>query len=123
MSIAQQSDQTIVFTKNPSPLPKVVPTEKQFDQYKNPNVYGIWIDDKKVSNQALNDYKNTDFSQVSVSKLYGVAKEGRSYSHQVNMMTNAYYATYLRDALVQASKSVMLVKRTSSRGVGMYRIN
>ena len=75
MSIAQQAAQVIVFTKAPSPLSKEVPTVKQFDQFKNPNVYGVWIDGKKVTSKALNNYKNTDFSQVYVSKLHGTAKK------------------------------------------------
>ena len=94
MSIDQQYQQEIGFFKGIPPLPKVVPTKQQFEQYKNSKTYGIWINNKRVQNAELSKYQNTDFSQVFVSKLHGAAKRGRNYNYQVDMMTNAFYEDY-----------------------------
>ena len=123
MSIEQQSKQAITFVKSGKPLPKVVPTAQQFAEYKNPAVYGIWIDGKRVANEALDQYSNTDFSQVFVSKLYGGAKKGRSYSYQVDMMTNAYYTDYRTKSLAQSGKTAMMFTWTTGKGTGMMRVN
>lgn len=98
MSQEQQSKQRVAFLKPPKPLPKVVPTKTQFEKFKNAKVYGVWIDGKKVTNSILNNYSPTDFSQVFISKLHGGAKKGRSYTHQLDLMTNSYYKEYYEDA-------------------------
>lgn len=109
MSLEQQSGQPVVFFKRPPPLPKVVPTGEQFNRYKNPAIYGVWIDGKKVPNERLDQYRPTDFSQVFVSKLFGAAKKGRTYTHQVNMMTSSYYHDYYKRAQADRHKTSMLV--------------
>lgn len=107
MSIDQQYYQQIGFFKNIPALPKVVPTKQQFEQFKNPQQYGIWIDRKKVQNSELNKYKNTDFSQAHVSKLYGAAKKGRIYNYQVNLMTNDFYSDYYNSTMGDIDNSHM----------------
>lgn len=94
MSFLQQKYETVVFGKPERPLPKIVPTQKQFINFKNPKVYGVWIDGKKIPNSKLNQFRAGDFSHVFISKLYGAAKKGRIYSYQVDMMTNDYYQSY-----------------------------
>ena len=81
----------------PKPLPRETVTDAELQKFKNPQVYGVWINEKHVSNAELNKYKASDFAQVFISKLYGAAKKGRSYTHQLDLMTNAYYARYLAD--------------------------
>jgi bla regulator protein BlaR1 len=97
MSRKQQGELKIAFLRGPKPLPKMIPSEKSFEQWKKPNEYGVWIDNKKVANQSLDNYKNTDFEQFVVSRLYGAAKKGKTYNYQVNLMTKAYYEKYLRE--------------------------
>ncbi|HEX8332483.1 MAG TPA: hypothetical protein VF622_07650 [Segetibacter sp.] len=94
MSTEQQSQQQVAFVKSPEPLKKVVPSDKEFNSWKTPNHYGVWIDGKKVNNTVLEKYQRTDFNQVAVSKLYGVAKKNKKYSYQVNLMTMNYYREY-----------------------------
>lgn len=94
MNQAQQGEQTVVFIKSAPPLPRIVPTTKQFESFKNPAAYGVWINDEKVSNSALDKYANTDFAQVFVSRLYGAARKHVSYMYQVNLMTKSYYQKY-----------------------------
>ena len=94
MSLTQQEQEKIIFWKPSPPLKRVVPTQKQFNSFKNPKVYGLWVNEKKVPNTALNSYSAKDFSQMFISKLYGPAKKGRGYSYQVDLMTNDYYEAY-----------------------------
>jgi bla regulator protein BlaR1 len=79
-------------------LPRITPSQAQFDAFKNEKVYGVWVNNKKISNKELNNYKHSDFAQVSVSKLYGRAYKG-AYTHQVNLMTVNFYEKYLKNAL------------------------
>jgi bla regulator protein BlaR1 len=99
MSKAQQAQQIVVFYPRPTPTPKAIPSKQQLDSWKNASVYGVWVNEKKVSNTILDNYSNTDFAHASVSKLYGAAKKGRSYSYQVNLMTKEYYDQYVKEAL------------------------
>ena len=114
MNPEQQKHQEIIFLTVPGPLPKIVPAKDQFNSFKNASIYGVWIDDKKVSNEALNRYQNTSFSQIFISRLYGAAKKGRTYTHQVNLMTNEYYNQYYQKTLAKKNTAIMLVKETSN---------
>lgn len=109
MSLTQQKDQEVGFFKTILPFPKVVPTKQQLENFKNPNAYGVWVNGKKVQNSTLNNYTNSDFSQVFISKLYGAAKKGRAYTHQVDLMTNEYYNNYYNERIKDADKSNMVV--------------
>lgn len=91
MSRAQQLQQEIVFVNPPKPMGKNVPTASQFENFKDASKYGIWVDNKRIDNSALSNYQHTDFAQFSVSKLYGKAKEGRSYTHQLNLITQTAF--------------------------------
>lgn len=108
MSQEQQQQQRVAFVTSPGPLPKVTPTQKQLEAFKNAQVYGVWLDGKKVSNTLLNNYTNTDFSQVFISKLYGAAKKNVSYSHQVDLMTNQYYQDYYNKTIAQKESILVL---------------
>jgi bla regulator protein blaR1 len=94
MSKEQQAKQIVIFMPAPPPLPVAVPTKEQLNAWKNPKMYGVWINEKKVSNAELSKYTNTDFKQVFVSKLYGAAKKNVKYFYQVNLMTKEYYDAY-----------------------------
>ncbi len=109
MSTDQQAKQKVAFIKPAQPLKKVIPTDKEFNAWKNENVYGVWIDGKKIKNSILDNYNNTDFEQVTVSKLYGAAKQNKKYSYQVNLMTKEYYRNYYE--LSTAKKGNQMVFR------------
>ncbi|MCU0341672.1 MAG: M56 family metallopeptidase [Spirosomaceae bacterium] len=93
MNKDQQVQQEYIMHPPMKPLPKTTPTEKELEAYKNPKVYGVWIDGKKVANTALNKYKASDFSQVFVSRLYKNAQAtiGYKYKFQLDLETNTYY--------------------------------
>jgi bla regulator protein blaR1 len=99
MSVDQQNKQKVAFIKTPQPLKKVIPSDKEVTAWKNENVYGVWIDGKKINNFVLDHYANSDFEQVNVSKLYGAAKRNKKYAYQVNLMTKAYYRRYYEQTI------------------------
>jgi hypothetical protein len=109
MNLKQQREQKVAFLKPIPPLPRVVPTQKQFTAFKNDKIYGVWINDKKISNSLLNNYTREDFGQCYISKLYGAAKKGRTYSYQVNLMTKDYYHDYY-DHAIKDTSSVMVFR-------------
>lgn len=107
MSLQQQLKETVVFMKPTPPGAKVVPTQKQFSSFKNSKIYGVWINEKKVSNSELDKYSAEDFSKMDISKLYGAAKKGRIYSHQVDLMTNDYYEAYRASTLANKTNKMV----------------
>lgn len=93
MSKEQQEAQVYIMHPPLPPFKRIIPTEKEFEGYKDAKIYGVWIDDKKVSNFVLDTYKAADFSQVFISKLYKNAQPttGYKYKYQLDLMTNAHY--------------------------------
>ncbi len=70
---------------------KQAPTPEVFENWKRPDVFGIWLNNKHVPNSELNKYTHSDIAEYSLSKLYGAALKGRSYKYQLNIMTNEYF--------------------------------
>lgn len=96
MSKTQQERARVIFIKRLGPLDKGSPTEKEFQSWKNAATYGVWINEKKVSNETLNKYTAADFDQFFVSKLYPAARIHVKYFFQVDLMTKTYYADYVK---------------------------
>ncbi len=96
MNKAQQDEAKVVFMKRYNPLPKETPTEVQLNAWKDSKTYGIWIDEKRVGNEELNKYKAADFSNYFASKLSKNAINYGKHYVQVDLMTNDFYANYLR---------------------------
>jgi hypothetical protein len=109
MSRAQQEKQIVVFMQRPAPLKKVVPTTEEMKKWQNSAMYGLWINDKRVSNHELSNYTNTDFAQVMISKLMRNAINYGKHYYQINLMTKEYYDTYYQKAILE-KKSMMLFK-------------
>lgn len=101
MNKEQQMAQQFAMNPPLPPLFRITPTEKEFEAYKNPKIYGVWINEKKVPNTELNKYKASDFSQVFVSKLLGAALNtiGHKYKYQLDLMTNEHYEKYRAEKL------------------------
>ncbi len=96
MSALQREKSTqISFTKLP-PAKRKVPSASQYEKWKNENQYGVWIDDKHVSNSSLNNYKSSDFDLYYESNLTGAAKTGKKYNVQVSLCTKDYFKTKMR---------------------------
>ncbi|ODS76898.1 MAG: hypothetical protein ABS46_18780 [Cytophagaceae bacterium SCN 52-12] len=95
MSVGQKRQQTYVIIKKDVPR-KNPPSAELFESFKRADVYGVWLDDRKVDNLVLNEHTHADIADYSISKLYGAAKKGRSYTHQINIETNAYFDANFR---------------------------
>lgn len=70
---------------------KKTPTPEMFENWKRPDVFGIWLNGKHVPNSTLDKYKYSDIAEYSLSKLYGAALTGRSYKYQLGIMTNDHF--------------------------------
>lgn len=116
MSKEQQAKQTLIFKPVPPPLPKSTPTKDQFESWKNANMYGVWIDGKRISNTQLNNYNNTDFDQLSVSKLEKNAVNYGKHYYQVDLMTTAYYADYYKRQTESKRKYYMTIRWGNKQG-------
>lgn len=107
MSKEQQAQQMVVFRRSLPPLPKLVPTKEQIESWKDPKIYGVWIDGKRVGNAELDNYTNADFGRLFVSKLEKNAKNYGKHYYQVNLMTNDYYAAYYKTQVENQGKYIM----------------
>lgn len=98
MNKEQQQEQKYVLFQRPIPK-KNPPSEELFESFKMPEFYGVWLNGKKVDNSALDIYKNTDIAGFGISKLYGAAKKGRNYSHQLDLETNEFFDAHLNERM------------------------
>ena len=116
MSKDQQVKQIVIFTPAPPPLPRVTPTLSQIEAWKNSKVYGLWINEQRVSNSVLANYKNTDFAQVFVSKLgKNTVNYGKHY-YQVDLMTTEHYNTYYKQTIENKKKYYMGIRMGKKEG-------
>ncbi len=90
MSLEQRRQTKYTILKKDVPR-KNPPSGELFESFKRREVYGVWLNDKKIDSSVLDGYKHSDIADYSISKLYGAAKKGRSYTHQINIETNAYF--------------------------------
>lgn len=109
MNKEQQAKQILTFVPNLPPFEKSEPTQEQIEAWKNSKIYGVWIDDKRVSNSALNQYNNTDFSLFLVSKLEKNAYNYGKHYYQINLMTHTGYAKYYKETTEGRNKYFMSV--------------
>jgi bla regulator protein blaR1 len=115
MSKEQQSAQMFQFIPNSSMvLKRSTPTKEQFESYKDPKMYGVWIDGQRVSNSDLSNYKNTDFANVFESILMKNATNYGKHVYQVDLMTNDYYQRYYDKQI--SDKGYTLMMRPPKKG-------
>jgi bla regulator protein blaR1 len=107
MSKDQKDKQFVAFRKQGKPLPRIVPTADQLKTWQNENIYGVWIDGKRVANSVLSEYTGNQFSQAYVSKLAKIAKNYGKHYYQVDLMTNDYYAQYLENRKSVTGNDIM----------------
>ncbi|MEO7215627.1 M56 family metallopeptidase [Mucilaginibacter sp.] len=79
------------FTQKTPLSARRTPGTKLFNSWKDGSTYGVWLNEKHVRNDVLNDYQAKDFVLYYSSKLYGAAKKGRAYAYQVDLYTPEYY--------------------------------
>ena len=66
---------------------KAVFTREVLDKYQDSKRYGIWVDDKKISNSELMNYQIDDFHHMRVFNLPRENRKEKSYTHQALFYT------------------------------------
>lgn len=111
MSKEQKLNQELGFIPaNTMYLKENVPGEDQFESFKDSKIYGVWINEKRVKNEELNNFKNTDFAQMTVSKLEKNAKNYGKHYYQVDLMTTEFYENYKNKVLSRKGNVLAPVK-------------
>ena len=106
MTPEQQSKLPFTFQRRTIP-DKKIPTAEQFESWKDPSAYGLWIDGKKTDNSELNKYQSSDFSSYFVSRLMRNAKDYGKYVYHLDIETNSKYQA--RKAEIEADKDLHLM--------------
>jgi bla regulator protein blaR1 len=95
MTKEQQGERTnktgIGWSKTRKSPTKKSPTKTEFNSYKNGNIYGVWIDGKRIENNKLSNYKESDFVLAYSSKLAKNAYNYGKHYYQVTLFTQSYY--------------------------------
>lgn len=107
MNLEQQRKQTICFFYAPPLPPPSSPTQKQLNNWLDPKLYGVWINEKKVDNNELSKYQPDDFSDYFSSRLTPKAIHYKDYKYQVGLMTNAFYKSYRDEKIKNRFKSLI----------------
>lgn len=111
----EQKDELPFIFHTPKKLKPTAPTENDMKEFSSSVKYGLWIDEKKVNNAVLKNYKASDFSHKSVSKVYPNARSKKNpQPFQVSLMTNAYYEKYSKEEprVLMGFKAKSFVKDT-----------
>ncbi|MFC3160134.1 BlaR1 peptidase M56 [Chryseobacterium arachidis] len=81
---------------------KQVPTQKQLDQFLNPQ-YNITLNGNIVDNSILNNYKNTDFYHVYVLKILPKNPDYGKFDYAVTLYTTEYALKFNREKNIALS--------------------
>jgi hypothetical protein len=109
MNAEQQQQVHNLFFPMPPPLPKISPSEKQLNEWKDASEYGVWIDGKKIKNAEINAYKASDFDHYFISRLTKAALHHNEYHYQIGLMTKIYYARYYKEAKAEQDQFVAML--------------
>jgi bla regulator protein blaR1 len=83
----------------PPPPVRIQVTQKQLDAWLDPEKYGIWIDEKRVSNDVLSNYTPSDFGHYSISRLYPNATNYGKHVFQLNLMTVPAFLKWRKECM------------------------
>lgn len=103
MSEAQRAEVKTIphFVPKPPPPARKSPTNEQLQMWSSTEVYGVWINGKKVANAVLKNFKATDFSMFYVSKLLKNAiPPGSIRRFQIDLYTHKGY----EDAFIKTQR-------------------
>ena len=73
------------------PPAKKSPAQAQLDTWKDPKMYGVWIDGKRIDNKELTKYNPSDFVFYYNSKLTKTATNYGKHYYQINLYTAKEY--------------------------------
>jgi bla regulator protein BlaR1 len=91
MSDRQHKHTFIAFLPKHTLKTKIVPTKTQFEAWKNPKTYGVWINGKRAKNSILNNHSNTDYAYFALRNLDKDAVKIMKYQIEVALLTKGKY--------------------------------
>ncbi|CCH52456.1 hypothetical protein BN8_01459 [Fibrisoma limi BUZ 3] len=80
------------------PQDRKTPSEAEFNSWKNPKKFGVWVDGKRARNFANTSLKASDIASYSGSYVHKNARQPEGYLYQMDLMTNSYYEAYLKES-------------------------
>jgi Antirepressor regulating drug resistance, predicted signal transduction N-terminal membrane component len=102
----QQLTLPYIFKRHEVPAKKN-PTAEQFESWKDPSAYGLWINGKKTDNSELNKYQYSDITSFFVSRLMRNAKDYGKYVYHLSIETNSHYQA--KKAKIEADTDLHLM--------------
>ncbi|NWJ52196.1 MAG: hypothetical protein HXX14_15175 [Bacteroidetes bacterium] len=91
MSKKQRDHQLVVFSPRPVIPEKINPTKAQLMLWKNPKMYGIWINGKRVKNSVLSNHSAKDFDHFELRELSEKEANGMKYKVEVALLTKEQF--------------------------------
>ncbi len=79
-----------------APESRKTPTEAEFEAWKNPKKYGIWVNEKRTRNFANTSLKAADIVAFSGSYVHKNARQPEGYLYQMDLMTQEGYDEYVK---------------------------
>lgn len=70
------------------------PSKEEFESWKNSSEYGVWLNDKRISNEELTQFKYTDIAYYNKSRLAKNAKNYGKHVYQLNARTTTNFEAY-----------------------------
>jgi N-acetylmuramoyl-L-alanine amidase len=105
---------TVYLTRDLPPPAEKSPTKAQLDTWKDPKMYGVWIDGNRISNADLEKYKPSDFDWYNVNKLAKNAINYGKHYYQVNLYSQKYYDEEINNGKVRPSMLIREVTLTDT---------
>jgi len=88
----------------PDPYIKKQPSDKEYNNFKNSKKYAIWIDEKNVPNEALENYSPKDFAYFIGSNVYKNARRKNfPQPFQYHLYTHNYFDKNLKNSHLKFS--------------------
>ncbi len=103
--LTPQEKSTLIAPENLSLKPNS-PTKKDLNDWKDQNIYGVWLDGKRIDNDQLSNYEPNAFGTFFISKLSKNAKNYGRHFYQVNLYSNDEYKKQSNNVLLPLDKEV-----------------
>lgn len=108
-------DEKKLLKESPLYFEKNNPTDEMIQLWASTDKYGVWVDEKRISNEKLKNYKASDIAEFSISRLYKNAQVGNR-RFQIDLMTHKYYdEVYMKH--VKESPMFSIDKRTNKNNL------
>lgn len=89
--VEEMTREEVLALPNPKPLPSKMPSQQQLDEWLDTQMYGVWLDGKKIANAELKNYSPEDLQWYSISKLMKNAVNYGKHVFQVDVSTVRKY--------------------------------